>query len=173
MLILPGKRIKRIWLHSEIKELLTLTNTCLFQTTFSFQGHFYKQSEGLAMGSPLSLILADISMHYFENTFFEKISFPFWTRYVDDTFTLIDTSLHNIDHILQIMNSIDNNIQFAYEIENKGILPFLDTLVFCTHESFSTSVYRKNFNVSLPPHAHSCHPPSWKWPHFTHLLITP
>ena len=64
------------------------------------------------MGSHLSLIFADIYMHYIE-----KNSFPFWTRYVNDTITLIDTFLHNVDHILQIMNSVDNNIQFTYEIE--------------------------------------------------------
>ena len=94
--------------------------------------------------------------------FFEKISFPSWTRYVDDTFTLTDTSLHNVDNILLIMNSIDNNIQFTYEIENSGELPFLDTLVFRTDEGFSTSVYRKHFPISLTPHARSYHPPDQK-----------
>ena len=96
----------------EIDELKTLTRTCLSQTTFSFQDNFYKQSEGQAMGSSLSFILADIYTHSFENNLFEKISIPFWTRYVDDIFTLIDTSLHIVDHILQSMNSIDNIIQF-------------------------------------------------------------
>ena len=68
-------------------------------------------------------------MHNFENTPFEKISFPFWMRYSDNTLKLIDTSLHKVDHILQTMNSIDNYNQFTYEIENNGALPFLDTLV--------------------------------------------
>ena len=58
-------------------------------------------------------ILAGTYMYYFENSLFEKISFPFLTRYVDDTFTLIDASLRKIDHILQNMNSINNNIQFT------------------------------------------------------------
>ena len=157
------KRLKEFHYSAfEIDELITLTRTCLSQTTFSFQGHFYKQSEGLAMGSPLSPILADIYMHYFENTLFEKISFPFWTRYVDDTFTLIDTSLHNVDHILQTMNSIDNNIQFTCEIEKNSVLPFLGTLVYRTDEGFSASVYRKNFAVFLPPHARSCNLPRQK-----------
>ena len=60
----------------------------------------------------------------------EKMSFPFWTRCVDDTFTLIETSLHEVDHILQTMNYIDNDIQFTYEIKKKGELPFFDTLIF-------------------------------------------
>ena len=60
------------------------------------------------------------------------------------------------------MNSIDNNIQFTYEIENNVVLPFLDILVSRTNEGFSTSVFCKNFAVSLPPQALSCHPPSQK-----------
>ena len=51
---------------------------------------------------------------------------------------------------------------FTYEIENNGVLPFLDTLVSRTEEGFSTSVYHNHFAVSLPPHSHSCHPPSQK-----------
>ena len=72
------KRLKEFHYSAfEITELITLTRTCLSQTTFSFQGYFCKQSEGLVMGSPLSPIIADISMLYFENTLFEKNLFPF------------------------------------------------------------------------------------------------
>ena len=87
-------------------------------------------------------------MHYFESTLFGKITFHFWTRYIDDTFTLIGTTLHNVDHIFQTMNSIENNIQFTYVIENSGVVPFLDTLVFRTEEGFSTFIYRKHSAVS-------------------------
>ena len=34
-----------------------------------------------------------------------------------------------VDYILQIMNSIDNNIQFTYEIERSSILPFIGKLL--------------------------------------------
>ena len=126
------------------------------------------------MSSPLSPILEDIYMHYFENTLFEKISFPFWTRYVDDTFTLIDTSLNNVDHILQTMNSIDNNIQFTYEIENNGVYS-----LFLTH-SFPAltkiSQYLSIIKTLLFPYLHvlilAIHLVK-KWPHFTLLLIAP
>ena len=38
----------------------------------------------------------------------------------------------------------------------------MDRLVSRTDEGFSTSVYSKNFAVSLTPHTRSCHPPSQK-----------
>lgn len=40
-------------------------------------------------------------MDYFESILF-NFFFPFWTCYVDNTFTLIDIPLHNIDNILNI-----------------------------------------------------------------------
>ena len=40
--------------------------------------------------------------------------------------------------------------------------PFLDTLVSRSEKGFSTSVCRKYFAVSLPPHSRSFHPPSQK-----------
>ena len=92
----------------------------------------------------------------------KKISFPFWTRYVDDTFTLIGTSRHNVDQILQTMNSINNNIQFTCEIENNDVLFFLDTFVSRTDGGFSASAYRKNFAIFFPPYARFRHPPSKK-----------
>ena len=64
------------------------------------------------------------------------------------------------------MNSINNNIQFTQETENNGLLPFLNTLVSRTDEGFSKSVYCKNFAVSVPPHAHSCHSPRQKMASF-------
>ena len=39
------------------------------------------------------------------------------------------------------------------------VLPLFHTLVFCTNEGFLTSSYLKNFTVSLPSHARSCHFP--------------
>ena len=60
------------------------------------------------------------------------------------------------------MNSIDPCIQFTLEIENDNPLPFLDVLVSKDIDRFSTTVFRKSFSVSLPPHALSNHPPQQK-----------
>ena len=36
------------------------------KNTFSFQGQFYEQVEGMAMGSPVSPIIGNLYMEYFE-----------------------------------------------------------------------------------------------------------
>lgn len=92
--------------YFEIDNLISLTSTCLSQTTFVFQGNFFKMSEGLAMGNPLSPILSDLYMHYFEIKLFKLIQFPFYTRYVDDCFVLLDLSIQDINAILVLLNSI-------------------------------------------------------------------
>ena len=118
------------------------------------------------MGNPLSPVLSDIYMHFFETKLFSLISLPFYVRYVDDCFVLLDPKLQTPDYILSIMNSIDPSIQFTYETETDNRLPFLDVLVSRNGSTFETSVYRKPFAVSLPPHFNSSHPPKQKFAAF-------
>ena len=46
--------------------IVLLLEFCLRNTYFSFQGQFYEQAEGVAMGSPVSPIVANLYMGYFE-----------------------------------------------------------------------------------------------------------
>lgn len=151
------------YLFFEIQELLSLTPACISQITFSFQGNYYRQSDDLSMGSSLSPIIADINVHYFEFSLFNKS--PFNSGLAVLMTLLLWQLSHNIDNIVNTMNSVDRNIQFTYETENSGSLLFLYTLLTRTVDGFFTSVYRKSFAVilSLPfHHACSCHPPSQK-----------
>ena len=54
-----------------------------------FHGHFYDQVDGVAMGFPLGLVLANISMCHFEEKWVTNSSDcpTVWFRHVDDTFT--------------------------------------------------------------------------------------
>ena len=47
-------------------EIAPLVEVCLSLTYFCFQGEIYEQTEGVAMGSPLSPIVANIFMEDFE-----------------------------------------------------------------------------------------------------------
>ena len=46
--------------------IILLLEFCLKNTYFSFQGQFYEQVEGAAMGSPVSPIVANLYMEYLE-----------------------------------------------------------------------------------------------------------
>ena len=67
---------------------------------------------------------------------------PFWKRYVDDTCTALPPDEVHSFHAH--LNTIEPSIQFTYEMEENGILPFLDTeITHYTEGSLSTKVYRK------------------------------
>ena len=51
---------------------------------------------------------------------------PFiWYKNVDNTFAI---TLHDLGEKLQMLNNIDDNIEFTIEKASKGNLPFLDCI---------------------------------------------
>ena len=50
----------------EVGDIILLLEFCLKNTYFSFQGQFYEQVEGAAMGSPVHPIVANLYMEYLE-----------------------------------------------------------------------------------------------------------
>ena len=49
-----------------VKHIICLLDFCLKNTCFSFQGRFYEQTEGAAMGSPISPIVTNLFMEDLE-----------------------------------------------------------------------------------------------------------
>ena len=47
-----------------VKDIILLLGLCLHNTYFSFQGQYYEQGEGAAMGSPISPIIANLYIEY-------------------------------------------------------------------------------------------------------------
>ena len=50
----------------EVSDIILLMEFCLKNTYFSFQDQFYDQVEDAAMGSPVSLIVANLYLEYLE-----------------------------------------------------------------------------------------------------------
>ena len=126
-----------------VKDIILLLRFCLHNTYFSFQGQFYDQMEGAAMGSQVSPIVANLYMEYFAKSF-KYANHPrrWWLRYVDDTF-VIQKEDHK-QNILEHINSVDPAIKFTLE-DNKedGAIPFLDTIVKPeANGGLSITVYR-------------------------------
>ena len=117
----------------------------MHNTYFSFQNEFYEQVEGAAMGSPVSPIVVNLYMEYFEREALWSASNPprFWFMFVDDTW-VIQQSTHK-QEFLEHINSIDPAIKFTVEgTQGNGGIPFLDTLVTPEADnSLSFTVYCK------------------------------
>ena len=109
--------------RSQLRELLLL---CTKNVQFVFNGSFYRQVDGVAMGCPLGPVLADIFLSHIENKLDEAIKDTYlYVRYVDDTFILCKSEDH-ANELLELFNSIHPNIKFTMEQENCEQLHFLD-----------------------------------------------
>ena len=142
-----------------IDNLMEMLTFCVETTYFGMGFDIYRQEEGLAMGSPLSPVLANLYMEYFEEMALGSTSLKpsMWLRYVDDTFILWPHQ-EDVQILLDHVNSIRPSIPFTMEKEQDNKLPFLDVLVTRTEQGFRSSVYRKptftgqylNFNSHHP-----------------------
>ena len=116
------------------------------ESFFMFNNKFYKQIDGVAMGSPLGPALANIFMCNFENKWLKdcphSLKPVFYRRYVDDIFVLF-SSLDQTEKFKKYLSSKHLNINFSLEKENEGRLSFLDVNIFREKGKFVTNVYRK------------------------------
>ena len=141
---------------NRITELLEL---CLRSTYFSYKGVFYEQTEGAAMGSPVSAVVANLYMQFFEEMALRlaPVAPKLWKRYVDDVFCIIKSGEEKI--LLKHLNSLRDSIKFTMETEESGSIAFLDCHLHRTENSkLTVSVYRKKTHTDKYLNFDSHHP---------------
>ena len=112
------------------------------------------------MGSPISPILANLFMEFFEKDLLSESNNGIvkWWRYVDDVFCLISGST-NVNELNAMLSSRHTSIKFKYEREENNRLPFLDCLVIkdtnCGY--FKFDIYRKPTHCNNYIHSFSNH----------------
>ena len=124
------------------EDIMDLLNLCLTSTYSQYKGKHYKQLHGTAMGSPVSVVVAEIVTQHVEERALAtcRQTIPLWLCYVD-TFTAVHKD--EIDDFHDHLNEQNADIQFTKEIQENGKLPFLDCLVSLDNNELRTTVYRK------------------------------
>ena len=123
-----------------------LLNLATKESIFTFNDKFYIEIDGVAVGSSLAQLLANIFLSHPEenwlNTCPIKFKPSFYRRYVDDIFVLSESS-ESPDSVFGYISSKQQNMNFTIEKENFGSLSFLDVKICRKNGEFVTSVSRK------------------------------
>ena len=109
------------------KELKKLFLFATSKTHFIFNSKFYNQIDGVAMGSPLAPVLANIFMGFHESKWLNEYNLnkpKFYLRYVDDILAAFDYE-HNSLNFLNFLNNRHPNIKFTIEKQNNHSSLFL------------------------------------------------
>ena len=133
-------------------QLKKLFHFATAQTHFLFNGDYYDQVDGVAMGSPLGPVLANLFMSHYEKIWLDNYQGPpvkFYKRYVDDIFCLFD-NLDQAKEFLEYLNRQHACIKFTMEEEENGKLPYLDVLISKLDDGkFHLTTFRKPTNTGL------------------------
>nr|CAH8860241.1 unnamed protein product [Trichobilharzia regenti] len=140
-----------------LKQLLL---RCTLNVQFRFNDVIYNQRDGVAMGSPLGPLLADVFMASLENGPLKETidSLFMYKRYVDDTFIVCDENTSTAE-LLRIFNGSHPCLLFTIEEESDSSFHFLDVkLDRRENGTLLRSIYRKptftgqytNFNSWVP-----------------------
>ena len=103
---------------------LKLGHLALNNVIMSTHNGYYVQELGLAMGSPLSPLLANLWLTKFDNKF-REMNPKLYFRYVDDICMTIRKE--DIEKTIDVVNNWHTNLKFTYEAQN-----LLDISTFLT-----------------------------------------
>ena len=127
------------------KDLKKLFKFATSGTQFLFNGEYFDQVDGVAMGSPLAPILANLFLGHYEGKWIEEYREAkplYYTRYVDDIFAVF----HNDNDAFLFFNYLNTkhpNIKYTYETEKEHKLSFLDVSIDKSDANIITRIYRK------------------------------
>ena len=131
------------------KELKKLFLFATSQTHFIFNSKFYNQIDGVAMGSPLAPVLANIFMGFHESKWLNEYNLnkpKFCLRYVDDILAAFD----NEQDSLNFLNNRHPNIKFTIEKQINHSIAFLDVFISgINNQNLTLQTYHKSTYTGL------------------------
>jgi hypothetical protein len=127
----------------KIETIIRLSRFVIQNNYFSYDGQFYHQIRGGAMGSPLTLTIANCYMFFFERDIVKQInnSGGLYLRYIDDIFIAINWPTRHLFKEIDRWNKCDSNIKLNVQVGQ--LINFLDLYIENINGQLFTKVYHK------------------------------
>ena len=159
--ILVNKAFSNDWfnqtygLNLERHQLARLLEIATTNQLFQLNGQLYQQIDGVAMGSPLGPLMANVFMCHLEEELVRQDSMPsLYRRYVDGTLARMP-SIDAATEFLTTLNGLHPSLSFPMELPVDGRIAFIGMLIVKKGESLETEVYTKPTNTGLLLHFQS------------------
>ncbi|CAF1206831.1 unnamed protein product [Adineta ricciae] len=146
--------------------ILALTRFVMTNNYFYFDGIYYKQIRGGAMGSPLTLTIANAYMYFVERPIAKWASrtASLYFRYIDDLFIMSNIHADVLKGLVRFWNRLDINIELSESIgtsaeyldvklENRGGQLVSDVFHKPSHEPYFlpfSSIHAEHIKKNIP-----------------------
>ena len=150
--------------HVKTDIILRLAELVLNLNTFQFNGEYYSQSGGVAMGTKMGPSFACLFVGYLEEKMFSEYIGPvpdLYKRYIDDVFGVSSDSEQELKSFIDYVSSYHPAIKYTFNITQDS-LSFLDIKCHIQDGQISTSVFYKPTDAHCYLNYESCHPQSCK-----------
>ena len=142
-------------LNLEKEELTQLLEVATTNQLLQFDGQLYEQTDGVAMGSPLGPLMANVFMCHLEDKLARDGMVPsLYKRYVDDTLARMPNTDAAAD-FLATLNGLHPSLKFTMELPSENTIPFIGIQIIKNGTELETRVYRKPTNTGLLLHFQS------------------
>lgn len=155
--------------QAAVEEFRDLLAQCTEKNSCIFRGTLDRFPDGLPMGGPLSMLLADVFLDHLENEILKTSTrnrfIHQWVRYVDGILCIWTGPEPEIHSFLQVLNDFETSIKFTLELGGLAI-NYLDLRIeLVDHNNLLTpsfGIYRKATFTGVSIHADSLHPGTHK-----------
>ena len=132
-----------------------------------FDNKFYTQISGTFTGTTVAPTYATLAMAYLESILFEKLNEVYspgiveyivnnWKRFLDDGFIAWNKKFGDVQVFIDMLNSLDENIEFTHEISDSQI-SYLNVLVYKGTNSLMCDIFHKETDTKEYLPFSSCH----------------
>lgn len=149
--------------------IIEALNLVISNNKFYFDGSYYSQKKGVAMGTKVAPTYATLVLGYLEQLFYDKVGDAFgkemkkqvetsWKRFLDDCFIILKCSENQLQILHEILNSLNPSLTFTMD-KSACTINFLDVNVNLNQEgNVMTDIFYKSTDTHQYLDFGSCHP---------------